>query len=170
MHMQKLSFDQHGVTIIELLLVMLLLSIFAGFAIPQMQKVATRQEFVSEVDAAIDDFKIAQSWARSSILDLDASQSVVSYQIKKTAQGYERVQHFGDGTNKVLFTANLSEKNITIEWQDDGEGFEFKVPSGRTAGLDGQPLLNESLVLVFEHTGLAETISVTIDPSGTISR
>jgi len=171
--MRKLFSNQAGVTIIELLLVILLLSILAGFAIQQMQKVATRQEFASEVDAALDDFKIAQSWARNSILEAEFSKSVVSYQIVKTADGYSRKQHFADGTDKVLSNVNLSTKNIVIEdWPtvSEGEGFEFRVPSGRTARLDGQPILNESLVIVFRHTRLDEIINVTIDPSGTISR
>lgn len=172
--MRKLLSNENGITIIEMLLVVLLLSLLAGMAIPQMQKVATRQAFVSEVDAAIDDFRIAQSWARNSILEQQPGQSIVAYQIVKEATGYSRRQRFGDDTYKVLSNVNLTNQNIAIEtWPSVptyGEGFEFKVPSGRTATLDGESVLDGPLTVVFRHTRLDETISVTIDPSGTISR
>jgi len=171
--MRTLFFNRRGVTIIELLVVVLLLSILAGLAIAQMQKVAARQEFVSDVDSVIDDFKIAQSWARNSILEQEVSQSVVSYQIVSTEDGYTRRRHFGDGTDKVLASINLTTKNIeVVDWPAvaEGSGFEFKVPSGRVALLDGQPILGETVSVTFRHTRLDETISVTIDSSGAISR
>src|SRR5690554_3299777 len=112
--MSGFRINNKGVTIIELLVVMVLVTIVAGYTIPQFQKSALRQEFVTEIDSVMDEFRIAQNWARNSILEQQPSKSVIAYQIVKEDFGFTKRQRFGDGTNTNLVPVDLAAKNIEI--------------------------------------------------------
>lgn len=176
--MKIFGLNDKGVTIIELIIVTVLIAILAAFALPQFQKVALRQEFISQVDAVMDDLRVAQSSARNSIEDKQVDPllppvPVVAYQFIPIldGEGYEIRQLLENGNTPVIATNNLALKRIAITMPAEASGgFQFNVPSGRTADLTGDPYLNVKFELQFLHAGLQETISVSIDPSGTISR
>ncbi|WP_281506067.1 pilin [Chromohalobacter nigrandesensis] len=116
--------QQHGFTLIELMIVVAIIGILAAIAVPQYQNYVAR----SEVSSALATLKSLQTPAELAVQEGDTPSSASDLGLSDNAvqNGKITVDQFGDDKKqpKLTFTfddeGNFSSETLTLERQDDG--------------------------------------------------